>query len=202
MKIHANATLTIRQRQEIRRLFLGGASIRALAAPFYVNPTTVRRGAHRDDPHDRSCAPRQPRTTVTEAYRQAVLDYRAQPPTHGPIRIAWALEERFPQAHRGTVRRLLPDAQATQRAPRKPRERPPLPVGRPRLQVDLQQRPALEGGSGFDYQITALPLCTRLKSSEIHSDPQSETVAGFIRRAMDRLPPFPWPGRTTPSRSR
>lgn len=120
MKIHANATLTIRQRQEIRRLFLCGASIRDLAAQFHVNPTTVRRWAHRDDPHDRSCAPKKPRTTITEEYRQAVLAYRAEHPTHGASRIAWALEAPFPQAHRGTVQRILQDAQATKRAERKP----------------------------------------------------------------------------------
>jgi hypothetical protein len=202
MKIHANAALTIRQRQEIRRLFLRGASIRDLAAQFHVNPTTVSRWAHRDDPHDRSCAPRQPRTTMTEAYRQAVLDYRAQHPEQGPIRIAWALEARFPQANRGTVQRILQDAQATQHAERKPQERRPLPVGRHRIQVDIQQLPAIQGGRGFEYKITAIHRRTRLKYSEIHPDPQSATVAGFIRRALDRLPPFTWPGRTTPSSSR
>jgi hypothetical protein len=202
MKIHANATLTIRQRQDIRRLFLRGASIRDLAAQFHVNPTTVSRWAHRDDPHDRSCAPRQPRTTITQEYRQAVLAYRAEHPTHGPIRIAWALEARFPQAHRGTVLRILQDAKATKRAERKPRERHPIPVGRHRVQVDIQQLPAIAGGSGFEYKITAIHLRTRLKYSEIHPDHQSETVAGFLRRAMDRLPPFTWPGRTTPSSSR
>jgi IS30 family transposase len=54
MKIHANAALTIHQRQEIRRLLLRGASICDLAAQFHVNPTTVSRCTHRDDPYDRS----------------------------------------------------------------------------------------------------------------------------------------------------
>jgi len=201
MKIHANAALTIHQRQEIRRLFLRGASIRQLAETFHVNPTTVSRWAHRDDPHDRSCASRQPRTTITPEYRQAVLDYRAQHPEQGPIRIAWALEARFPQANRGTVLRILQDAQATQRAARKPRERHPLPVGHHRVQVDIQQLPAVAGGSGFEYKIAAIHLRTRLKYSEIHPDHRSETVAGFLRRALDRLPPFTWPSPTTPSSS-
>jgi len=202
MKIHANATLTIRQRQELRCLFLGGASIRELAAQFHVNKKTVMRWAHRDDPSDRSCAPHQPRTSITPEYRQAVLDYRAKHPSHGPIRIAWALEASFPQANRGTVLRILQDAKATGRAERKPREPHPLPVGRHRIQVDIQQLPAIEGGSGFEYKITAIHLCTRLKYSEIHPDHRSETVAGFLRRALDRLPPFGWSGRTTPSSSR
>jgi hypothetical protein len=159
MKIHANATLTIRQRQEIRRLFLCGASIRDLAAQFHVNPTTVRRWAHRDDPHDRSCAPKKPRTTITEEYRQAVLAYRAEHPTHGASRIAWALEAPFPQAHRGTVQRILQDAQATKRAERKPGEHPPLPVGRHRVQVDIQQLPAIEEGSGFEQLGIQHGLC-------------------------------------------
>jgi hypothetical protein len=202
MKIHANATLTIRQRQEIRRLFLGGVAMRDLAAQFHVNPTTVMRWAHRDDPHDRSCAPRHPRTTITPEYRQAVLDYRKEHPEQGPIRIAWALQERLPQAHRGTVLRILQDAQVTQRAERPPRKRQPLPVGRHRVQIDIQDLPAIAGGTGFEYKITAIHLRTRLKYSEIHPDHKSATVAGFLRRAMDRLPPFTSPGRTTPSSSR
>lgn len=202
MKIHANATLTIRQRQEIRCLYLGGASIRDLAQEFHVSTKTVMRWAHRDDPHDRPCAPRKPRTTITPEYRQAVLDYRAQHPEQGPIRIAWALEERFPQAHRGTVLRILQDAKLTQRAERKPKEPNPLPVGRHRIQLDLQQLPAIEGGSGFEFKLTAIHLRTRLKYSEIHPDHRSKTVAGFVRRALDRLPPFGWSGPTTPSSSR
>ncbi len=198
MRPHSNAALTIRQRKAIRRLFSQGVSVRTLAAQFHVSVSTIEKWAHRADPYDRSSAPKNPPTTITPEYRQAVLEFRKQNPTHGPIRIAWALEEQFPQANRGTVLRILQEAKATRPPERKVRERHHLPVGRHRVQIDIQQLPAIEGGSGFEYKMTAIHLRTRFKYSEIHPDCQTETVAGFLCRSIDRLPPFTWCGQTTP----
>lgn len=190
MKPHSNAALTIRQRQAIKCLFQEGTSVRTLAAQFRVSVSTIEKWAHRSDPYDRSTAPKQPHTSITPEYRQAVLDYRRQNPGHGPIRIAQALEEHFPQAHRGTILRILQEAKATRKSQRRPKASQPIPVGRHRIQVDIQQLPAVKGDSGFEYKVTAIHLRTRLKYSEIHPDHHSDTLAGFISRALDRLPPF------------
>lgn len=64
------------------------------------------RWVKRATPDDRSDTPRSCRV-VTNEYRQAVLSYRQGHPTHGPIRIAAALQAQFPQAHRGTISRIL-----------------------------------------------------------------------------------------------
>src|SRR5574341_1628031 len=57
-------------------------------------------------------------------------------------------------------------------------KRTPIPVGRHRIQMDIQQLPAVQGGTGFEYKITAIHLRTRLKYTEIHADRKSATVAG------------------------
>ncbi|MFK7971494.1 MAG: integrase core domain-containing protein [Bacteroidia bacterium] len=56
--------------------------------------------------------------------------------------------------------------------------------------MDWQQLTAVKGGSGFRYKISIIHMSTRIKYSEIHNDHKSQTLAEFIRRAMDRLPPF------------
>lgn len=199
MNLHAQAALTIRQRQEIKVLYeQEQLSIRQLARRFGVNPTTIQRWVGRDCPLDKSSAPVHHATVITPEYRMAVLDYRKAHSTHGPIRIAQAVHDRFPSAHRGTVLRILQEEGLT-RPPRKQRKpRTPIPVGRHRIQMDIQQLPAVEGNKGFEYKITAIHLRTRLKYSEIHADHTSETVAGVLRRALDLLPPFSSSGPTTP----
>ncbi len=62
MQYHANAKLTIAQRQAMRAEFLQGASITELAARYRVATKTVRRWVHREDPRDRSTAPHHRRT--------------------------------------------------------------------------------------------------------------------------------------------
>lgn len=190
MHLHANATLTMKQRQEIRRLHQDTqTSVTALAAQFHVNWKTAAKWAHRDSPADTSSAPVHPRMVITDAYRTAVLAYRQAHPAHGPVRIASALQTEFPQAHRESIRRILQQANG-RRPPSPPVRRSPIPVGRHRVQMDIQQLPAIEGQTGFEYKISVIHLGTRLKYSEIHSNFRSETAAGVLRRACDRLPPF------------
>lgn len=191
MKVHANAALTVGQRREVKRLYQQEhVQIKPLARQFRVDPRTIRRWIGRDDPDDRSTAPHRPHHVVTDAYRQAVIACRQDHPTYGPIRIAAALKDEFAFAHRGTVLTILQQAGLTRPKTREKRPSRPIPVGRHRVQMDIQQLPAIEGHKGFEYKITAIHLKTRLKYSEIHPDHRSETVAGVLARAMDRLPPF------------
>lgn len=190
MHFHANAKLTLKQRQEIRRLHQEeGVSLTTLATTFQINRKTATKWAHRNTAQDHSSAPNHPRTVITEAYRTAVLAYRQAHPAHGPIRIAQALSPTFSKANRETIRQILHQAKLI--PPPRPRPKPkPIPVGRHRVQMDIQQLPAIEGQAGFEYKISILHLGTRLKYSEIHQDSRSKTVAGVLRRACDRLPPF------------
>jgi transposase len=191
MELHANAALTLPQRQKVRRLHREeGISIRKLAERFAANPTTIQRWVSRDSPLDRSTTPRKTHSTITVEYRSAVVAYRQAHPRHGPIRIAYELQAEFPMAHRGTVLKILQQEHLTRPPQAKPREHKPLPVGRHRVQMDVQQLPAIAGSKGFEYKISAIHMRTRLKYSEIHPTCTSELVAQVLRRAMDQLPPF------------
>lgn len=201
MKLHARAALTLRQRQEVKRLHEAGESIRSLARRFGVNASTIQRWIKRDSPLDKSTAPLTLRTVITSEYRDAVVAHRKEHPNRGPIRIAQDMEPMFPQANRGTILRILQEEGLTQPPKKQVKERKGIPVGRHRIQMDIQQLPAVEGRKGFEYKISAIHLRTRLKYSEIHSDRKSSTVAGVLKRALDLLPPFSSSGQTTRSSS-
>jgi transposase-like protein len=199
MKLHARAALTIHQREEVQRLHEEErVSIRKLARRFHVNPTTIQRWVGREAPLDKNSAPLHPRKVVTPEYRSAVIKYRRANPHHGPIRIAAELKPEFPIANRGSVLRILQEERMTRPPAREPRPQDKIPVGRHRIQMDVQQLPAVEGGKGFEYKISMIHLRTRFKYSEIHSELRSETVAAVLRRGLGRLPPFFSSGPTTP----
>jgi len=202
MKLHAQAALTLKQRQEVKRLHEAGESVRKLAQRFRVNLSTIQRWIKRDSPLDKSSAPLAYRSVVTNEYHVAVVAYRKEHPNHGPIRIAQELKEAFPKANRGTILKILQEEGLTKPPRTKKVERKGIPVGRHRIQMDIQQLPAVQGGKGFEYKITAIHLRTRLKYTEIHPDRKSETVAGVLKRALDLLPPFFSSGPTTPLNSR
>jgi transposase len=203
MRLHSQAALTLKQRQEVKRLHeQEGLSIRRLAERFGVNPTTIQRWIKRDSPLDKSATPLTRRTVITPEYRAAVVKYRVEYSNRGPIRIAEELKARFPWANRGTVLSILQEEGLTRPPKRERAPRKGIPVGRHRIQMDIQQLPAVEGGKGFEYKITAIHLRTRLKYSEIHPDRKSATVAGVLQRALDLLPPFFSSGPTTPTNSR
>ncbi len=191
MKLHARAALTLRQRQQVKQLHEEGESVRNLAKRFGVNPSTIQRWIKRDSPLDKSSAPLTNRTVVTSEYRAAVIDHRKEHSKHGPIRITHDLKAIFPQANRGTVLKILQEEGLTTPPKKEKVERKGIPVGRHRIQMDIQQLPAVQGGKGFEYKITAIHLRTRLKYTEIQPDRKSATVAGVLKRALDLLPPFP-----------
>lgn len=201
MRLHAKAALTIKQRQQVRQLHQQGESIRSLARRFGVAERTIRRWANRESPDDRSSAPKHPKRVVTPAYRDAVLAYRQAHPTHGPIRIAHALKPTFAFANRNSVQRILQAEKLTQATVKSKPQKWAIPVGRHRVQMDIQQLPAIEGEQGYEYKISLIHLATRVKYSEIHPDSTSETVAGVFRRALDVLPPFLSSGLTMPGLS-
>lgn len=72
----------------------------------------------------------------------------------------------------------------------KKRTRHPIPVGRHRVQLDIQQLPAIKGQRGCEYKISVIHLRTRMKYSEVHARASSTQVAAVLERAVSRLPPF------------
>jgi transposase len=189
MKLHKNAALTVAQRKKVKALFEKGTPVAALATQFNVHQTTIRRWIKRDSPLDKTVATRQKRV-VTAAYEQAVLAYRQAHPTAGPIPIALALQAEFACAHRGTVTLILQRAGLTRKTTARAKPKWRIPVGRHRLQGDVQQLPAIQGQRGFEYKISFIHLATRWKYSEIHADCTSQTIAAVYQRALDALPPF------------
>jgi len=199
MKLHANAKLTIKQREEVQRLhWEEKVSVRELAKRFGVNPTTIQRWVSRDVALDKTSSPLHHRTVITPEYRAAVLATRAANADYGPIRIAEELKLDFPFADRGTVLKILQEEGLTRPLKKEPKERTPIPIGWHRVQMDVQQLPAIEGQKGFEYKISMVHLRTRYKYSEIHPVATSEKVAEVLKHGLDRLPPFFSSGRTTP----
>ena len=189
-KLHSNAALTIPQRIEVKRLFeIEKVSVSELAKRFCVGESTIRKWINRDSPEDKSSCPHQKRQVVTDDYRDAVLEYRRHNPRHGARRIAFELKAKYPQANRGTVALILKAESLTGKQNRE-KTRWQIPVGRHRLQCDVQELPAIKGHQGFEYKISFIHLRTRWKYSEIHPDQKSETIAAVYQKALDNLPPF------------
>jgi hypothetical protein len=198
MRQHKNAALTIAQRIEIKRLYQQeNKAVSQLALTYQVSEATIRKWTKRESPFDLPSTAHQLPSVITEPYRQAVLNYRKDQPHHGPIRIAHQLKEDYPFANRGTVLKILQEKQLTRPKQGKKADNH-LPVGRHRVQMDVQQLPCIEGESGFEYKISIIHLATRFKYSEIHAQATTENIALVFQRALDALPPFLGSGLTTP----
>ena len=200
MKLHTNAALTQKQRQEIKQLYQSGNyTYPTLAKQFATTRRTIGKWVKRETTTDASSAPKQHgRRRVTEAYRQAVISYRQAHPTHGPVRIQAELETTHGHFAFSTVRLIIKQAALSQSLKPKTTKPNAIPVGRHRTQMDVQQLPAIEGNSGFEYKISIIHLSTRIKYSEIHDNYESATIAAVFQRAWDALPPFLSPSPTTP----
>ncbi len=190
MKQHANATLTVAKRKQVKQFFDNHRfSITELARRFGVHRDTIRKWIHRDSPLDKVSGERKKRV-ITPEYEAAVIEYRQANSHHGAIRIALALQSCFSFANRGTVALILKQHGLTDQRQTRPKTKWKIPVGRHRLQCDIQELPAIKGNKGFEYKISFIHLRTRWKYSEIHPDCQTETVARVYQRALDSLPPF------------
>jgi transposase-like protein len=199
MKIHRNAALTGKQRQQVQALYSSGAySQQQLALQLATTRKTIGKWVNRQQAQDSSSAPRRPHRRVTDSYRKAVIAYRQAHPSHGPVRIVEELRPAFGAFAASTVGLILRQAALSNPAKPKRAKVEGLPVGRYRTQMDVQQLPAIEGSSGFEYKISIIHLSTRMKYSEIHDNYESPTIAAVFERSLDQLPPFLSPSQTTP----
>jgi transposase len=109
MKRHGNATTTLRTRAEIQRLYREeGLSFGKIAKRLGISDATAIRWAKRANVEDHASGRKPGQSPGNDpAYRQAVIQCRAEHPYYGPIRIAQALQADFPFANRGTVLSIL-----------------------------------------------------------------------------------------------
>ena len=198
MHYHPKAALTSGQRARVQHLHRAGMSQSALARQVGVHRHTIQRWIARPDTADRTSGLRtHGRRVVTDVARDAVIAEWQAHPRHGPKRSAQDWRPRVPTANTATVWRILHAAGLTRRPPQKKRQRRPIPVGRHRVQLDIQELPAIRGSRGREDTIRLIPLRTRMKSTEIHPPGASRRSAGVLRRAIGRLPPFHLAGTDT-----
>jgi transposase len=191
MEIHGNAALTVREREEVQRRHReAGESIRQLAGRYRVNPSTIQRWIHRDSALDLTSGPKQPRRRLTPEQQATIRRYREDHPGAGARTIAAMLAKEYGPLSPATIGRFLRAEGLTRPAGKKVRVRQPLRVGRHRLQMDIQELPAIRGESGFEYKISILHMATRMKYSEIHPRMSSALVVETLQRALAHLPPF------------
>lgn len=191
MRLHKNASLTIRQRIEVKRLHVEeGLSLRKLAGRFRVNLSTIQRWVHRASPLDLSSTPERKRQGLTTLQQDALRMYRKEHPEAGPKSISTALAPDYGVMHPITIYRYLKGQNLIKPVKKKPPVIRPLTVGKHRIQMDIQQLPAIEGGEKFEYKLSAIHMATRMKYSEIHAGISSEVVASFLKKALAHMPPF------------
>ena len=194
-RLHGNARLTRHQRREIQERFRQGIARSELAKEYGVSWQTVNRWCHRDTTADQTGGGRPPNPPAS--FAEAALRLRKEHPEYGALRIAQFLCREYPDATEGKIDYLLRKAGLIGPRPAPPkRRRKSIPVGRHRIQLDIQrrrewaERPTVAGGQGFEYQISLIHLKTRWKYSEIHPDSKSATVVKVLEAALAKMPPF------------
>lgn len=192
MKLHKNASLTPKYRQQIKDLYATGEFIQQdLAIKFGVTRKTISKWVNRSSVEDCSNAPKKARS-ITSDFISSVKAYRENTITshHGKVRIAFELKEKHTCCNPSNVYLVLKQLQINKVKTTKPDVSKKIPVGKHRTQMDIQTLPAIEGNEGFEFKISIIHLSTRLKYSEIHDNYESKTIAGVYERSLDNLPPF------------
>lgn len=124
IKIHSNSKLLPAQRAEIRRLYLGGEKLSALAVRYNVNVKTVKKWAERENSNDLPSGPKQAANKlITPAYEAAIKAHRLEYPKDGYRTIAYHLKERFSFAKRGTVQLVLQKLNLSKKIEKKVKEK-------------------------------------------------------------------------------
>lgn len=190
MKLHGNAALMVNQRQELKRLREAGLTYRELTQKFGVHMSTVWRWTHRDSPLDLSTAAKQKRGALNPQQQEAIRGYRKENPQAGARTIVAVLSRTYGPMSHATVSRFLKREALSRPRPPKAVLRQPLKVGRHRLQMDIQQLPAVKGGEGFEYKVSIIHMATRMKFSDIYPELTAEVVVQALRKALAHLPPF------------
>lgn len=192
MKLHKNASLTLKHRQQIKDLYSTGKfTQQELATKFGVTRKTISKWANRTSNEDCKNTPKKAKS-ITADFIAAVKAYRENNTTshHGKVRIAFELQQQHICCNPSNVYLVLKQLELNKVKTTKSIEHRKIPVGKHRTQMDIQQLPAIEGNEGFEYKISIIHLSTRVKYSEIHDNADSKTISGVYQRALENLPPF------------
>lgn len=151
MKLHKNASLTLKKRQQIKDLFATGKYTQlSLATQFGVTRKTISKWINRTSVEDSINKPKKAKT-ITPDFVESVKLYRENLITshHGKVRIAHELEKKHNCSNPSNVYAVLKQLSLNQ--PRKIKEQKSrqIPVGKHRTQMDIQVLPAIEGNEGL-----------------------------------------------------
>jgi len=194
--LHANAVLTVRQRQRVCDLVTAGLTITAAALVVGCSRQTaskwVNRGRRGESLHDRSSRPqRSPRRTPA-ALEQAILHAREEL-REGPHVIGWALGVAASTVH--AVLRRHGRSRLVVRAPREQvvryeRSSPGELVhvdckklGRilkPGHRVTGDRRGRAKGKAGWEYLFVAIDDHSRLGFASIRPDESADSALAFL----------------------
>jgi len=194
--LHANAVLTVRQRQRVCDLVAAGVTITAAALVVGCSRQTASKWVNRrrqgESLHDRSSQPHHSPRRTSQLVEQAILRARAEL-REGPHVIGWALGVAASTVH-AVVRRHGRSRLVT-RAPqeevvRYERSRPGELVHvdikklgrilRPGHRVTADRRSQTKGKAGWQYLYVAIDDHSRLGFAAVYPDETSVSAIAFL----------------------
>jgi len=196
MDLHANAVLTVRQRQRVCDLVATGVAISAAALVVGCSRQTASKWVHRrrrgESLRDRSSRPRRSPRRTPEAVEQAILRAREEL-REGPHVIGWALGIAASTVHavlRRHGRSRLVVRQPREEVVRYERQRPGELVhvdckklGRilkPGHRVTGERRGQAKGKAGWQYLYVAIDDHSRLGFASVHPDETADSSVAFL----------------------
>ena len=196
MDLHANAVLTVRQRQRLCDLVTAGVTITAAALVVGCSRQTASKWVGRkrrgEDLHDRSSRPRHSPRRTPASVEQAILRAREEL-REGPHVIGWALGVAASTVHavlRRHGRSRLVSRQPREEIVRYERSRPGELVhvdckklGRilkPGHRVTGDRRGQAKGKAGWQYLYVAIDDHSRLGFASIYPDETADSALSFL----------------------
>jgi len=199
MDLHANAALTVRQRQRVCALVAAGATITAAALVVGCSRQTASKWVNRrrrgESLRDRSSRPhRSPRRT-SEALEQAILRARAEL-REGPHVIGWALGLAASTVH--AVLRRHGRSRLVTKPPREEIVRYERASPGELVHVDIKKlgrilkpghrvtgdRSRQPGNAGWLYLYVAIDDHTRLGFAAVHPDETADSALRFLTQLI------------------
>lgn len=185
MQLHSGASTCPKQRLQIRQ---SPESCRAAARRLRISPATVHRWKHREDPRDRSCAPKTRHYALKPAEQRLVLYLRRQDiPLDDLVEM---VSDVIPHARRASVYRLL-CRHDQQRLPKrseqetgKPGQFKDYPPGF--VHIDCLYLPVLEGKKR--YAFVAVDRATRLVLISVYESRDKLAGAAFLAECIAFYP--------------
>jgi transposase InsO family protein len=200
MDLHANAVLTVRQRQRVFDLVAAGLTITAAALTVGCSRQTASKWVNRrrrgESLQDRSSRPRHSPRRAPEAVEQAILRARAEL-REGPHVIGWALGVAASTVHavlRRHGRSRLVGRQAREQVVRYERSSPGELVHvdikklgrilRPGHRITGDRSSQAKGKAGWQHVCVAVDDHSRLGFASVHPDETADSALVFLEELV------------------